>query len=354
MFDAQVVLSPKSTLRGKLLSQYVCVRIIRMDNVDIGLFEHDRHNTLYYYMLNADEQIYMRYGGRDSESPDTYLNLQSLEIALQKGLELHQAKRPSAALPKPTADFPKNYSLLAERTFARGQCVECHLVGDFQNLHRERDKTLDKMTHLYRSPDIKTIGIHLDVPKGLVVAKAEGAVAAAGMQPADRITAVNGMPVYTFADLQHTYDKTNRRTAKQVTFTVDRGAVGTRELTVELPPRWWLYDVTYRQSSVDPRLYFSCQPLSLTEKERQQLSPDGLACTVSRVDSFAALVKSHTLQVGDIIYAVNGVQRDDFAHTAELYMKLYLTPGDTAKLDLIRNGVRQQSTLLSYRLSFRK
>ncbi len=327
-----------------------------MDNVDIGLFEHDRHNTLYYYILNADEQIYMRYGGRDSAEPDTYLSLESLEIALQKGLELHAKRTTLPKQSRPSPDFAKNYPLLVERTFARGQCVECHLIGDFQNLRRERDKSIDNMTHLYRSPDIRTIGIHLDIPKGLVVAKAEGAAATAGIQPGDRIVGINGTPVYTFADLQHAYDKTDRRAAKQIQLTVDRpgDSAAAREFVVNLPPRWWLYDVTYRQSSVEPRLYFGCQPMTAADKKKHELKPEGFACTVNRVDSFALSVKSHSLQVGDIVYGVNGVQRDDFAHTAELYMKLYMTPGDSAKLDVIRNGARLESSLLSYRLSFRK
>lgn len=324
-----------------------------MDQVDIGLFEHDRHNPLYYYLLNSNEQIYMRYGGRDSESLESYLNLDSLEVALAKGLELHARRDTLAQVARPAPDFAKNYSLLVERTIARGQCVECHLIGDYQNLHRERDKTLDKMMHLYRSPDIKVIGIHLDVPKGLVVAKVDGAIATAGMLQGDRITAVAGTPVYTFADVQHRYDKTDRHTAKQVVFTVERGGQS-RDITAQLPPRWWWYDVTYRQSSVDPRLYFACQPLSAEEKAQRQLNPNGLACKVTRVDNFAVTVKSHSLQLGDIVYAVNGVDHDEFAHTAELYMKLYMTPGDTAKLDVIRGETRMQSTLLSYRLSFRK
>ena len=45
--------------------------------MDIGLFDHDCNNTLYFFILNADEQIYMRYGGRDSRTPDTYLNLKA-------------------------------------------------------------------------------------------------------------------------------------------------------------------------------------------------------------------------------------------------------------------------------------
>ena len=79
--------------------------------------------------------------------------------------------------------------LLVERTIARKACVECHLIGDFLNLYREQDGTLDKLVHLYRSPDIRTLGIELDVPKGLVVKEVRDTVEDAGMKPGDRITA---------------------------------------------------------------------------------------------------------------------------------------------------------------------
>ena len=84
------MLSPKDSPLGKQLSQYVCVRITRMDDVDVGLFDRDWNNAIYFFVLNADEQIYMRYGGRDSQSADTYLNLNSMELALKQGLELHR------------------------------------------------------------------------------------------------------------------------------------------------------------------------------------------------------------------------------------------------------------------------
>ena len=211
-FDAQVVLSPTESPRGKLLSQYVCARITRMDNIDVGLFDRDWNNTLYYFVMNADEQIYMRYGGRDARSPDSYLNLASLELALAKGLELHdqyqRGELKKADRPKPL--FPREIPLLVERTISRNACVECHLIGDYLNVHREQDGKLDKLTHMYRSPDIRTLGIELDVPKGLVVKEIRDAVAAAGMQPGDRITAINGTQVWTFGDLQYHYDKVNR------------------------------------------------------------------------------------------------------------------------------------------------
>src|SRR6516225_2334895 len=90
VFDAQVVLSPKTSPLGMVLGNFVRVRITEMDSADIGLFARDWHNAVYYFMLNADEKIYMRYGGRDSASPDTYLNLESLELAARQALELHR------------------------------------------------------------------------------------------------------------------------------------------------------------------------------------------------------------------------------------------------------------------------
>ena len=141
-----------------------------MDNVDVGLFDRDWNNAIYFFMMNADEQIYMRYGGRDSRAADSYLNLDSLALAAEKGLELHklyqEGKLAKTARPQPKS--PRDYPLLVQRTYAANACVECHLIGDFQNIHRELDGTLDKMVHLFRSPDLRTIGIHLDVPKGLV------------------------------------------------------------------------------------------------------------------------------------------------------------------------------------------
>ena len=336
------------------MSQYVCVRIPRMDNVDIGLFEHDRYNTLYFYILNGDEHIYMRYGGRDATSQDAYMNLNSLELALQKGLELHgrylKGEIRRAERPKPM--FPREIPLLVERTFARGNCVECHLIGDFQLQQREAENKLDKMVEMFRSPDIKAIGIHLDVPKGLVVKEARDAVATAGMRPGDQITAINGRTVYTFADLQHAYDKVER-TAKSVQLTVERDGTPV-ELAVALPVRWWYTDIRYRQLTVDPRVYFESRPLTDEEKRANGLEPSGFASSVKYVDNFAEMLKSHELKVGDIIYSVDGVPRDEVANTAEFYIRLRKKAGDSVTLGVIRDGKRIEMPLKTFRMSFRK
>lgn len=349
------MLSPTDSPRGKLLSQYVCARITRMDEIDVGLFDRDWNNTLYYFMMNADEQIYMRYGGRDARSPDSYLNLSSLERALEKGLELdrqyQKGELKKADRPKPL--FPREIPLLVERTIARNACVECHLIGDYLNVHREQDGKLDKLTHMYRSPDIRTLGIELDVPKGLVVKEVRDAAAAAGMTPGDRLAAINGTPVWTFGDLQYHYDEVNRN-AERIQMTVDRA--GTLiDLSIALPERWWWTDLTFRQWTIEPRVYFDSVSLTDQEKRDQNLvERGGFASKVRRVDMFAEMTKSHELRVGDIVFGVDGVQRDEVANTAELFIKLRKTAGETVTLDVIRDGKRLQMKLKSYKMSFRK
>jgi len=66
------------------------------------------------------------------------------------------------------------------------------------------------------------------------------------------------------------------------------------------------------------------------------------------------LMKTHELRAGDIIFAVDGVETDSLANSAELFMKLRKTPGDTAMLSVIRDGKRIQTPLTTYRMSFRK
>ena len=325
-----------------------------MDDTDVALFDRDWNNTLYYFILNADGRIYARYGGRDAHDADTYLNLDSLELALKQGLELHkqyqQGELKTEAPPKPL--FPREIPLLVKRTFDQHACVECHLIGDFQNLQRQQDGTLDKLTHLYRSPDIKTIGIELDVPKGLAVKEARGAVAAAGMKPGDRIAALNGTPVWTFGDLQYRYDKVDRK-AERIEITVVRDGARA-DLTVTLPPRWWWTDLRFRQSSVEPRLDFEDRPLTDAEKRQRGLPPDGFASQVRYVAEFAKIRRTHELRVGDIIVGVDGVERDELANTAELFIKLRKNAGETVTLAVIRNGLRTQMPLKTYVLSFRK
>ncbi len=349
-----MVLTEENTRRGDLLQQYVTARITRLDGINIGLFDYDRYNTLYFFALNADEQIYLRYGGRDTQSATSYLDLESLELALEKGLELHSLYQ-AGKLPKramPPAKYPRDIPALYQRTTGRGRCVECHLVGDLENVQRERDGTLDKLRHLYRSPELGKIGIDLDVPNGLRVAAATGAVATSGMRAGDVIRKLNGVAVWTFGDFQWEYGRVPH-SATEIEITVERdGAL--HEFEVGLPDFWWYTDLTYRNLSVDPRVYFRSAALTSGQKATLGLAPTGFASRVESIDSLAELLGSHELQPGDIIYSVDDETKDEIATTAELYIKLRKQAGTEMTLRVLRGEERLEMTLKTSRMSFRK
>ncbi len=344
--------SPPDSRRRELLEQYVRARIVDMTEVNIGLFDHDLHNPTYFYLMNGDEQIYLRYGGRDAKSGETYLNLDSFEIALAKGIELHErAKRGELpAPPKPAPLYSRDIELL--RNESGGRCIECHLINDYRAQMMEAAGTLDRKTFIYQSPDIKTIGIHLDISKGLVVGEVEGAVAVAGMQPGDVITGVNRKRAYTFGDLQYHYDKTPRD-ATRAFFTVLRNGIE-HELTVNLPELWWWTDTFFRFWTVEPQLYFWNEALTAERKTEHGLPVDGFASEVSEVDPGAQPLRIHTLKEGDIIYSVDGVEKDAFAKDVVLYMQLNTIAGKDVTLGVIRDGQRIEEIIHTERQHFRK
>lgn len=335
------------------MSQYVLARVVRMDGIDIGLFDYDRHNPLYYFILNGDEQIYLRYGGRDSTAVDSHLDLSSIELALAKGLELHEEYKAGrlAEKPRPPSIYPRDYDLLAENTIRRGRCVECHLIGDFTALEAEENGEFDRISGMYRSPDFRTIGIHFDIPRGLVLEKAEGSAADAGMAAGDRISHFEGTPVWTFGDLQHLYDKVDRF-AESVTMTVER-AGQSQDATIQLPKLWWYTDLLFRQWSIEPRVYFESRPLTVEEKTARGIESD-FASEVVKVDPVAELMGAHALQKGDLIVGVDGEQSDPVADRAELYIKLRKQAGASVILTVMRGAETMETALKTARMSFRK
>ena len=181
---------------------------------------------------------------------------------------------------------------------------------------------------------------------------ASSPLASAGLQAGDRIVAWNGTPVYTFGDLQYRYDQVDRESQK-LGLSVDRAGKDVT-LSIDLPIRWWWTDLRFRQSSVDPRLYFEDKPLTAEDKQRLGLKPDGFASEVKYVSDFAKVMHAHDLKLGDVIFAVDGVETDKLAHTAELYLKLRKPVGSEVTLDVLRAGQKMKMPLKSSRMSFRK
>lgn len=336
------------------MSQYILVRITSMTYVDIGLFDYDRHNALYYFIMNADEQIYMRYGGRDATSPTAYLDLNSIQLALELGLQKHALYKQGkiGKQIRPETLFPKDIPLLKQKVINRRRCVECHLIADYQTQELENAGKLNKIKDMYVSPDIRTIGINLDIPKGLQVESVNGAAKDSGMLAGDLITEINSTPVLTFGDFQHFYNKVSRD-ADQIIINVNRKGTN-KKLTVALPPEWWVTNLEHRYWTIDPVLMIETENLSPEEKKKYGLRPEGFAGKVLAIKPEMQRYPLHDLKRNDIIYSVEGVESDPRTKSFKTYIKLALRSGTDFKVKLIRNGKQMELMIASGRFSYRK
>ena len=326
-----------------------------MNRIDVGLFDFDWHHSIYFFIVSPDEQIYLRYGGRDAVSADSYLDLDSFALALRAGLEEHERWEAGElpARPRPPPFFASELERLRVQELERGRCVECHMIGDYRAAAREREGTLDKRREMFRSPDVRDLGIHFDVPKGLVVERAEGAAQAAGLLPGDAIVNFGGERVLTFGDLLYAYDGLDR-TAARLPLTVERAAAGPVDLLIELPPQWWVSDITYRYWSIDPQTHLTVAPLTDARKRDLGFDPGGFACEVTKVNRRAEVLELHDLRPGDVIYSVDGVEADPSVFDCLVYVRLNVSAGEEVDLGVLRDGVRTEVTARTHRQRFRK
>lgn len=355
-FDAKVVYTPLDSKRGKLMSQYVCARITTMTGVNIAHFDRDWHNSLYYFIINADEEIYLRYGGRDEESATTYLNFESLELALEIGLDEHRRRSEDseAVVKGPEKELvPSDYKLLKTNVIETGRCTECHLIADYSMQEKDLAGLLEPITDLYRSPDIKKLGLHLDIPKGLLLESTSGAAAEVGFQAGDTIIAFNGKRVLTFGDLQYQYDKVPRPNSTEVTLTVDRDGTEV-EATIDLPFEWWKTGLEFRHWTPQPRLFFESTPLTRAEKAERNYPEDGFAARVDKIDIEAILSGYHGLEIGDIVLAVNRTAVDPLTTDLEDHFVLHYPPGSEVELTVLRGDDIVSVPLKTQQQNFRK
>ncbi|MEM1440929.1 MAG: Trx7/PDZ domain-containing (seleno)protein [Verrucomicrobiota bacterium] len=353
-FDVQVVHTPPDSSRGQLMQKYVLARVMSMEGINLALYDYDRHNALYYFAVSPDEDIYLRYGGRDSESQDTYLDFDSLELALEQGLEKHQRFLAGTlnARAKPEPSFPEDIPGVSEFILARKRCVECHHLAHFQSMELERTGELDKLRDMYRSPDLKHLGLFLDVPKGLVIGETNGAAAESGLQAGDKVVSIESEPVLTFGDLQYFLDQVDRE-ATQVSLGIERGGE-TKLIDLQLPELWWKTDLAHRYWTVEPLVHFDAEPLTEDEKSEWELPTSGFASRITNVPMTAMLQSAHELEEGDIVFSVNGVEVCEISNELALHIKLNITSGDTVTLGVIRDGERIELPLTTTRQEFRK
>lgn len=182
-----------------LMQQFICVRILQMNGVDIGLFQFDFDLTWAAFFLNADEHIYSRYGGRDAEDAEGRMSVAGLKYTMRLVLEAHQQGETAPA-------GQKREVLPVEKAFpVKGKgCLHCHQVYEGLRKEARRQGTFSsEMLWVYPLPE--NIGLTLEIDAGNRIQRILPGSAAdrAGLQAGDVLIRIGTIPIRSQADCMY-------------------------------------------------------------------------------------------------------------------------------------------------------
>lgn len=319
----------------------------QLNGVDLNRFEFDYDTTWAAFFLDAELNVYSRYGGRDADTAEGRLSKESLLTTMREVLDVHerQKRAPVAGdlqpAPKPTTT-PEEIPLLKA---AHQGCVHCHQVQEYRLLQAFHDGTFDR-AQLFGYPLPENIGLRLERSHGHRIEKllVDSPAAKAGLTPGDVVIRVNDVPVRSEQDIRWALHRADDR--KPIAMTVLRPAPGKgqppRQVTVELKVggNWRQTDLSWRRSlrSVPLQLGFLGYALGREERGKSQIGEDRLAIQVVSIRG-AGLAENVGLKKGDTIVSLEGnPEHRSFEQFQSDLLRQY-SPGDRIRLRVRREGI---------------
>jgi len=342
-----------------LMDQFVRVRLISTNGLDLSLFQYDYDQSFAVFMLNADRTIYGRFGTRSHHtlwSED--VSIEALAKAMQGALELHakfdviKASLTGKQGLKPDVPSPEQYPLLAgkyrstinQKKEVVKSCIHCHQIGDAQRDFYLRDQKPLPEQILFQYPHPKILGLILDPQEKAVVKEVQknSIAAQAGFQPGDQILTLAGQPLLSIADVQWVLH--HARETDQLTAVIDRNGKQL-EFTITLPEGWKRSDdLSWRVSSWPlRRMVLGGAVLEETTAEQRKAAglPEetAMALRIRHLGQYGphAAAKQAGFRTGDLIISFNG--RNDFSRETDLlaYGVNELKPGQTVEVTVVRD-----------------
>ena len=305
------------------------VRRTLIDDADLSLFKFDYDLTFMVFFLNAAENIYGRYGGRDALGPDSRQSLAGLRYAAAAALKAHHQRRSiqsERAEPMVIRDFP---------AAGHRRCVHCHEAKEIMNDQlRKEGKWTRELIWRYPLPD--NLGLILEVDRGNKVDRVapNSPAARMGILAGDVVHSMDGMPIHSFADAQYALDRAPSKGSLKLSW--QRGErVFTGEL--ELPEGWRETDIRWRASmrTVIPsaRVYGR----DLTAEERTAHGRTATELAFWQGYPVSSIAKKAGIREGDIILGFDGQQLELEAYDFLGYVRRNYLVGDRVKVNLIRD-----------------
>lgn len=350
-----------------LLDQFVRVRIVGTNGLDLSLFQFDTDQSFTAFLLNADGTIYGRFGTRSHRTEWVGdVSLEGLAQALQGALNLHSeypknreqlaAKRgpkPEFASPELFPDLKAKFtSTLNYEGNVVQSCIHCHQIGDaVRDLYRSRKESIPESV-LFPYPHPKSIGLILDPKERATVTEviSDSPAAQAGFQPGDKIHSLAGQPLLSMADVQWVLHRTSPEGGAILAHVSRNGQE--IDVTLKLDQGWRRRDtIAWRVSSWGLRRMATgglfTEELTPEDRKAAGLPESGMALKVKHVGQYGphATAKQAGFQKDDIITEFDG--HSDLMRESDLlaYGVTKHLPGDSVKVKIVRSGKSMELTL---------
>jgi predicted metalloprotease with PDZ domain len=306
-----------------------------MRGVNLNVFDFDYDLTWAAVLMNADETIYGRFGGRDAANPDKYLTLTGLKQALRSALDAHRRHRTDKSVAKPVEEF-RVEEFPAARRMKPGACIHCHQVYDFR---REAKRAAGQwgLSDVWVYPLPENLGLIMDPNHGTCVRSVAPASEAerAGLKVGDVLHQVSGASIASFADVQYALHRAPEKGSLPLSWMRGKEIFSA---TLTLPEGWRRTDISWRASmwGLEPSPCVHGRDLTAEEKKGLGLAEKHLAFRQGKFVPSPARIAG--IQEDDIILGIDHKSLDMTMLQFNAFVRLNYRTGDRIVFQVMRNG----------------
>ena len=235
-----------------LLDQYVCVRVVQANGMDLGLFQFDYDQSFAAFLMNGDKTIYGHYGTRSHQTQsENDVSLEGFAEALEAGLDVHAGypgnkselagKQPQSQPRYGTPEqFPRLTSYASKLDYegkVAASCIHCHQVGESLHTVLRDDGKPIPTQQLFPYPHPKILGFVMDPKQRATILRvdADSLAEKNGFRAGDKILSIKGQSILSTGDIQWVLH--NAADEEQLPVSIERGG-RPKQLALTLAPGW--------------------------------------------------------------------------------------------------------------------
>lgn len=360
--DAEVLVENEELT--PLMDQFVRVRVINANSLDLSLFQFDYDLSFSILFFNADRTIYGRFGSWEHQHDTQNRATATLRQALERTLKLHAGYPANAASLAGKTGQPMSARTPVEmpslKTFGpeldwtgkvAGSCVHCHQVGDAIRLEARETGGAIPLKWIFPYPNPAALGITFgeDPVTGVTGVTAGSVADQAGIRAGDQILSLDGQSLVSVADFSWALHQFPEAGAIKVGILRDGKLSG---FSIALPPGWRHATDFARRAGTWPMRAMAfggmrLESLNDGERKARGIEAGKLALLALNVGEYGkhAAAKKQGFQKGDVIVGIAG--SDAPLTETELLARHLLKhrPGEKIPAVVLRDGKRVALTI---------